>query len=67
MGFVDADVFGGEAANELLARFGSITRPEQVESFQQLLRPYMLRRTKAELSEPLPEKRETLLKVRRPC
>ena len=45
------------------ARFGEVTRPEQVEELQRLIRPFMLRRTKAELEDPLPPKRETLLKV----
>ena len=63
MSFLDDDAFGGGRREELLERFGSISRPEQVEELQGLIRPFVLRRTKDELSQPLPTKRETHLKV----
>ena len=63
MKWVDGDAFGAARGADLAARFGEVTRPEQVEELQRLIRPFMLRRTKAELEDPLPPKRETLLKV----
>ena len=61
--FLDPVSFSSERQAELLSRYGDLARPEQVEGLQSLIRPYVLRRTKEELSQPLPAKRETLLKV----
>ena len=47
----------------MLDSYGDISRPEQVVELQALIRPYLLRRTKSELAQPLPTKRETLLRV----
>jgi superfamily II DNA or RNA helicase len=63
MSFLDEEAFGEARRPELLSRYGDLRRPEQVVELQQMLRPYVLRRTKAELTQPLPTKRETLLKV----
>ena len=61
--FLDPAAFGEGAREALLSRYGAVQRLEQVEELQALIRPYVLRRTKDELSQPLPSKRETLLKV----
>ena len=64
MEVVDAAAFGGEERRaELLERYRTISNPEQVAELQALLRPYMLRRTKADVQEKLPLKTETLVKV----
>ncbi|EOD27153.1 hypothetical protein EMIHUDRAFT_205103 [Emiliania huxleyi CCMP1516] len=64
MEVVDAAAFGGEERRaELLERYRTISNPEQVAELQALLRPYMLRRTKADVQEKLPLKTKTLVKV----
>ena len=63
MSFVDEENFGGARRDELLERYGSISSAEQVAGLQAMLRPYVLRRTKAELEQPLPTKSELMLKV----
>ena len=63
MSFIDDNRFGDAKRDQLLELYGHVSRPEQVAELQELIRPYVLRRTKSELSHPLPIKRETLLKV----
>ena len=63
MSFVDEDAFGEGRREALLEAYGDLSRPEQVVELQALIRPYVLRRTKSELAQPLPTKRETWLRV----
>eukprot|EP00965_Chrysotila_dentata_P230567 6197842-Pleurochrysis_carterae.AAC.2 len=64
MTLIDEAEFGGERGAEIVGSCENVTTYEQLRMLQQMLRPYMLRRTKAELDTPLPTKRETVLKVR---
>jgi superfamily II DNA or RNA helicase len=48
---------------EFLAKFGNLTKSEEVESLQQELQPYMLRRKKEDVEKSLPSKEETVIEV----
>jgi SNF2 family DNA or RNA helicase len=61
MSFLDEEAFGEARRPELLSRYGDLRRPEQVVELQQMLRPYVLRRTKADLATKLPDKIEMIV------
>ncbi len=49
--------------DEFMAQFGSMANREQVESLQQKISPYMLRRVKEDVAKDIPNKEETVIDV----
>ena len=49
--------------NDFKLRFGNMASQEQVESLQQMISPYMLRRVKEDVAKDIPAKEETVIDV----
>ena len=61
LNFVDRSGFSDLASFE--SQFGSLHSAEDSERFQEVLRPYILRRYKSDVLKQIPPKQETIVSV----
>ncbi len=59
--FADPGAFG--SWQEFCDKYGNLSNAQDIENFHEMLKPYLLRRFKADVEESLPLKEETIIEV----